>query len=162
MYTKEPQVDYVDAALRTFFQIHSEQPAGDVLVFLPGQEDIESLENAIKLHAKRLPANSMQIMVCPMYASLPAAQQARVFAKTPTGTRKCVLATNIAETSITIPGVSYVVDTGMCKEKAYIARERGAGVDTLLTKAISKSSAMQRAGRAGREVHISLGLRGFR
>jgi len=86
-----------------------------------------------------------------MYASLPAYQQQKVFQKTPPNTRKVVLATNIAETSITIPGARYVIDTGLCKEKAYLARDRGSGIDTLLTKPISRSSAMQRAGRAGRE-----------
>lgn len=167
MYTKEPQKDYVDSALRTFFQIHAEQPAGDVLIFLPGQEDIESLEKSIELYLKSIPHDAMevciaaplrveltfpQVLICPMYASLPPAQQAKVFRKTPPKTRKVILATNIAETSITIPGVRYVIDTGLCKEKAYIARDRGGGIDTLLTKPVSKSSAMQRAGRAGREV----------
>ncbi|KJA17971.1 hypothetical protein HYPSUDRAFT_972876 [Hypholoma sublateritium FD-334 SS-4] len=65
--------------------------------------------------------------------------------------RKCILATNIAETSITIPGIKYVIDTGKCKEKQYLARTSGGGFDTLLTRDITKSSAMQRAGRAGRE-----------
>ncbi|EJD50794.1 P-loop containing nucleoside triphosphate hydrolase protein [Auricularia subglabra TFB-10046 SS5] len=126
MYTKEPQTDYVDSALRTFFQMHTDRPAGDVLIFLPGQEDIESLEKAIELHAKKLSEKFMTVLICPMYASLPAAQQSKVFMKTPPNTRKCVLATNIAETSITIPGVRYVIDTGLCKEKSYIARDRGA------------------------------------
>jgi len=61
MYTKEHQTDYVDAALRTFFQIHTEQPSGDVLIFLPGQEDIESLEKSIELHMKALPSTAMQV-----------------------------------------------------------------------------------------------------
>jgi HrpA-like RNA helicase len=106
-----------------------------------------------------------------MYSSLHPSQQSKVFTPTQSGSRKCVLATNIAETSITIPGIKYVIDTGKCKERRYIAREPGngryagwrktisidlalAGVDTLLTRDISKSSAMQRAGRAGREVCV--------
>jgi HrpA-like RNA helicase len=107
-----------------------------------------------------------------MYSSLHPTQQSKVFNPTPHGSRKCILATNIAETSITIPGIRYVIDTGKCKERRFVAREAGSGrlypvanrltnlaltgVDTLLTRDISKSSAMQRAGRAGREVCGSL------
>ncbi|GLB41932.1 putative RNA helicase [Lyophyllum shimeji] len=150
-YSSEAQTDYVDSAMRTFFQIHTDQPPGDVLIFLPGQEDIESLEKSIKLFASQLPKDEMEVLTCPMYASQAPGQNAKVFAATPPKTRKCILSTNIAETSITIPGVKYVIDTGMCKEKRYLARDTGGGFDTLLTRAITKSSAMQRAGRAGRE-----------
>jgi HrpA-like RNA helicase len=103
-----------------------------------------------------------------MYAALPPAQQARIFSSAPTNARKCILATNIAETSITIPGIKYVIDTGKCKEKRYLSKDTGGGngvtihfssqliisvgFDTLLTRDITKSSAMQRTGRAGREV----------
>ncbi|KIJ69827.1 hypothetical protein HYDPIDRAFT_104459 [Hydnomerulius pinastri MD-312] len=150
-HTAVSQTDYVDSALRTFFQIHVDKPPGDVLIFLPGQEDIESLEKSIKMYAKRLPEERMNVLICPMYASLPPSQQARIFSSTPQNTRKCILATNIAETSITIPGIRYVIDTGKCKEKRYLSKDSGGGFDALLTRDITKSSAMQRAGRAGRE-----------
>lgn len=113
----------------------------------------------------------MDVLVLSMYASQSQVSNARVFDPVPPNTRKCILATNIAETSITIPGVKYVIDTGKCKEKHYLARDSGGGegilawnlsskqlemsnvgFDTLLTRDITKSSAMQRAGRAGREV----------
>ncbi|EPQ54668.1 P-loop containing nucleoside triphosphate hydrolase protein [Gloeophyllum trabeum ATCC 11539] len=150
-HTAVGQPDYLDAALRTFFQIHVDQPPGDVLIFLPGQEDIESLDKSIRLYANRLPAENMGVVICPMFAALPPAQQAKIFQSTPPNTRKCILATNIAETSITIPGIKYVIDTGKHKEKRHIARDTGSGFDALLTRDITKSSAMQRAGRAGRE-----------
>lgn len=89
-----------------------------------------------------------------MYAAQARKQNAKVFAPTPPGTRKCILATNIAETSLTIPGVKYVIDTGKCKEKRYLAGDAGGGFDTLLTRDITQSSAMQRTGRAGREASI--------
>ncbi|KAF8158511.1 P-loop containing nucleoside triphosphate hydrolase protein [Crassisporium funariophilum] len=150
-HSAESQLDYGDAAMRTFFQIHTDQPPGDVLIFLPGQEDIESLETSIKLYANQLPGDKPAVLVCPMFAAQEHSQNNRVFLPTPPNTRKCILATNIAETSITIPGIKYVIDTGKCKEKQYLARISGGGFDTLLTKDITKSSAMQRTGRAGRE-----------
>lgn len=149
-YTLNSQQDYVDSALRTFFQVHVDHPPGDVLIFLPGQEDIESLQQAITTYAKQLPTGKMRVLTCPMYASLPQNMQANAFKPTPSGSRKCILATNIAETSITIPGIKYVIDTGKQKEKRHLAKHSG-GLDTLLTENTSKSSAMQRAGRAGRE-----------
>ena len=88
-----------------------------------------------------------------MYAALSANQQALVFKPAPHNHRKCIIATNIAETSITVPGVRYVIDSGRCKEKIYHAGDKGhAAVETLTVRGISKSSALQRAGRAGREV----------
>ncbi|KAG5641908.1 hypothetical protein DXG03_003975 [Asterophora parasitica] len=126
-YSSEGQTDYVDSAMRTFFQIHIDQPPGDVLIFLPGQEDIESLEKSITLFANQLPKDEKGVLLCPMYAAQAPGQNAKVFAATPPNTRKCILSTNIAETSITIPGVKYVIDTGMCKEKRYLARDTGGG-----------------------------------
>lgn len=130
--------------MRTFFQIHTDQPSGDVLIFLPGercqfiptcinnfckgQEDIESLEKSIQHFANRLPQDKMQVLITLMYAAQSPAANSKVFATTPSDTRKCILATNIAETSITIPGVKYVIDTGKCKEKRYLARDTGGGV----------------------------------
>ncbi|KIY63614.1 P-loop containing nucleoside triphosphate hydrolase protein [Cylindrobasidium torrendii FP15055 ss-10] len=149
-YSSIDHQDYTDAALATFFQIHTDQPAGDVLIFLPGQEDIESLQNSIESLARRLPATAMDVRVCTMYAAQAPGQNSKVFARTPANTRKCILATNIAETSITIPGVKYVIDTGKCKEKWYLSSGT-TGMNTLVTRDISQSSAAQRAGRAGRE-----------
>lgn len=137
--------------MRTFFQIHTDQPPGDVLIFLPGQEDIESLQASIDLFARQLPTTVPNVLTCAMFAAQAQNKNAQAFAPAPPNTRKCILATNIAETSITIPGVKYVIDTGKCKEKQFLARTGGGGLDTLLTRDITRSSAMQRAGRAGRE-----------
>ncbi|KAH9812814.1 P-loop containing nucleoside triphosphate hydrolase protein [Melampsora americana] len=147
-FSKEPQTDYIEAAVKTSLQIHKNQPPGDVLVFLAGQEDIESMQSQLMLYAKDLVPSMTQMMICPLYAKLPTAQQQQVFVKTPPHTRKFILATNVAETSITIPGVSYVIDAGIAKIKRHHSL---AGVEELRAEAISQSSADQRSGRAGRE-----------
>ncbi|KAG8122781.1 hypothetical protein E2320_018222 [Naja naja] len=140
-YTKQSQSDYLQAALVTVFQIHQEAPySQDILVFLTGQEEIEAMTKTCRDIAKHLPDGCPQMVVMPLYASLPYSQQLRVFQVAPKGYRKVILSTNIAETSITIAGIKYIVDTGMVKAKKYTPLQR-----------ISKAQAWQRAGRAGRE-----------
>lgn len=149
-YTPAPEEDYRDAALLTVFQINLGEPAGsgDILVFLTGQEEIEGLEKVLKEKARHQPPGAPGLLVCPIFAALPSEAQMRVFEPTPPGMRKVILATNIAETSITIPGIRYVVDTGVCKARGYNSR---IGVETLAVVPVSKAQARQRAGRAGRE-----------
>ncbi|XP_075446119.1 ATP-dependent RNA helicase DHX33 [Ascaphus truei] len=148
-YTKQPQSDYLQAALVTVFQIHQEAPSShDILVFLTGQEEIEAMTKTCRDIAKHLPDSCPQMMVVPLYASLPHSQQLRVFQGAPKGHRKVILSTNIAETSITIAGIKYVVDTGMVKAKKYNPES---SLEVLAVQRVSKAQAWQRTGRAGRE-----------
>ena len=149
IYSPEPVPDFVDAALRTIFQIHYKEPLpGDILVFLTGQETVESLEHLVTEYALGLSAEVPKLLVLPLFAALPQAAQQRVFQPTPPRTRKVILATNIAETSVTVSGVRFVIDCGKSKIKQFRTR---LGLDSLLVKPISKSAAIQRKGRAGRE-----------
>ncbi|PFH33564.1 helicase [Besnoitia besnoiti] len=204
LYTPEPEADYIDAALITTLQIHTRYPPGDILVFLPGQEDIEGLHSILeekrellrkalcmasqsraaeasgkqtlkseKVKDKdRKPASvsmgnagvqfcigedveiadpektAVDLLVCPLFAALPFDRQKAVFTPAPAGVRKVILATNIAETSITVQGIRYVVDSGLAKTKCVNHRT---GVEALVIEEISQDSAKQRAGRAGRE-----------
>ncbi|KAI3955581.1 hypothetical protein MKX01_034903, partial [Papaver californicum] len=145
--TKAPESDYLDAAVSTVLQIHVTQQHGDILVFLPGQEEIESAEEILKYRIRGLGSKIAELILCPVYGNLPTDLQVKIFEPTPAGARKVVLATNIAETSLTIDGIKYVVDPGFCKLKSYNPRT---GMDSLLVHPISKASAMQRAGRSGR------------
>ncbi|XP_061608119.1 ATP-dependent RNA helicase DHX33 isoform X3 [Phyllopteryx taeniolatus] len=148
-YTKQAQSDYLQAALVTVFQIHQEAPPShDILVFMTGQEEIEALARTCRDIAKHLPDNCGPMAVVPLYASLPPTQQLRVFQAAPKGCRKVILSTNIAETSVTISGIKYVVDTGMVKAKRF---NPDSGLEVLAVQRVSKAQAWQRAGRAGRE-----------
>ena len=155
-HTEEPSQEWADAALRTVLQIHVSRPPGDILVFMTGQEEIESLAKSLEVYASQLPQWAehegkpapLGLLVAPLYAALGPSASVKVFAPTPPHTRKVVLATNIAETSITIPGIVYVIDCGLAKEKVYTPQT---SVESLQTQEISQSAARQRAGRAGRE-----------
>ncbi|KAG6407409.1 hypothetical protein SASPL_130400 [Salvia splendens] len=148
LYTHQPETDYVDATLITIFQIHLEEGPGDILVFLTGQEEIESIERLIQERLPKLPESKCKLLVIPIFASLPSEKQMKVFIPPPNGYRKVILATNIAETSVTIPGIRYVIDPGMVKVRTYDA---STGIEPLIIVKTSKAQALQRSGRAGRE-----------
>ncbi|PYI11176.1 pre-mRNA splicing factor ATP-dependent RNA helicase PRP43 [Aspergillus sclerotiicarbonarius CBS 121057] len=155
-YTPEPEQDYVEAAIRTVLQIHATEEEGDILLFLTGEEEIEDASRKISLEADEMvrEADAGPIKVYPLYGSLPPHMQQRIFEPAPPPRRqggrpgrKVIVSTNIAETSLTIDGIVYVVDPGFSKQKIYNPRIR---VESLLVSPISKASAQQRAGRAGR------------
>ncbi|KAL5467168.1 hypothetical protein EMCRGX_G031360 [Ephydatia muelleri] len=146
-YTKAPEADYLDAAVVSVLQIHLTQPRGDILVFLTGQEEIETAYEMLKERTSKLGSKIGELILLPIYSTLPSDMQAKIFEPTPPGARKVVLATNIAETSLTIDGIIYVIDPGFCKQKSYNPRT---GMESLVVVPCSKASSNQRAGRAGR------------
>ena len=146
-YTKAPEADYIDACVVTVLQIHVTQPLGDILVFLTGQEEIETAQELLTERTRKLGSKIKELLIVPIYANLPSDMQAKVFEPTPPGARKVVLATNIAETSLTIDNIIYVIDPGFNKQNSYNART---GMESLIVVPVSKASANQRAGRAGR------------
>ncbi|PKC12638.1 ATP-dependent RNA helicase DHX8 [Rhizophagus irregularis] len=147
LYTKEPESDYLDAALITVMQIHLSEPPGDVLLFLTGQEEIDTACEILYERMKALGPQVPDLVILPVYSALPSEMQSRIFEPAPSGSRKVVIATNIAETSITIDGIYYVVDPGFVKQNAYDAK---VGMDSLIVTPISQAQARQRSGRAGR------------
>lgn len=168
-YTSAPITNLLDAAMEKIIHIHQHHPLpGDILVFLSGQEMIENLESLCHTYASTLLESEKQqsqllktkpqkqkeqqklpaLQILPLFASLPNHLQSRIFQPTPHFTRRIILATNIAETSITVPGIRHVIDTGKHKSRLF---RPGLNLDTLLSTPISQSMAKQRAGRAGRE-----------
>ncbi|KFK35415.1 hypothetical protein AALP_AA5G281500 [Arabis alpina] len=153
-YTQEPERDYLEAAIRTVVQIHMCEPPGDILVFLTGEEEIEDACRKINKEVGNLGDQVGPVKVVPLYSTLPPAMQQKIFDPAPEPVteggppgRKIVVSTNIAETSLTIDGIVYVIDPGFAKQKVYNPRIR---VESLLVSPISKASAHQRSGRAGR------------
>ncbi|TDZ44847.1 Pre-mRNA-splicing factor ATP-dependent RNA helicase-like protein cdc28 [Colletotrichum trifolii] len=146
-YTPAPEANYLAAAITTVFQIHTTQGKGDILVFLTGQDEIDAAEQQIADTAKKLGSRIKELVICPIYANLPSELQAKIFEPTPEGARKVVLATNIAETSLTIDGIVYVIDPGFVKENVY---NPATGMENLVVTPCSRASANQRSGRAGR------------
>lgn len=122
LYTPNPEANYLHAAVTTVFQIHTTQPRGDILVFFTGQDEIEAAQENLEETARALGNKIGELIICPIYANLPTEQQAKIFEPTPDRARKVVLATNIAETSITIDGVVYVIDPGFVKQNSYNPR----------------------------------------
>ncbi|MCJ1277596.1 DEAH-box ATP-dependent RNA helicase prp22 [Puttea exsequens] len=147
MHSREPESDYLDAALVTVMQIHLTEPPGDILLFLTGQEEIDTSCEILFERMKALGPSVPELIILPVYSALPSEMQSRIFDPAPPGSRKVVIATNIAETSITIDGIYYVIDPGFVKQNAYDPK---LGMDSLVVTPISQAQAKQRSGRAGR------------
>ncbi|XP_047969918.1 probable pre-mRNA-splicing factor ATP-dependent RNA helicase DEAH9 [Salvia hispanica] len=143
-YVEEPVSNYIRAAVSTILSIHDQEPMGDILVFLTGKDDIDA---AMQLLAEDSHHRNQGLIVLPLYSGLPRADQDLVFSPTPRGKRKVIISTNIAETSLTLEGVVYVVDCGFSKQRFY---NPITDIENLVVAPISRASARQRAGRAGR------------
>ncbi len=113
----------------TIMQIHLSEPPGDILLFLTGQEEIDTSCEILYERMKALGPQVPQLLILPVYSALPSEMQSKIFDPAPPGARKVVIATNIAETSITIDGIYYVVDPGFVKQNSYDAR---LGMDQLV------------------------------
>lgn len=146
-YTKAPEANFLDASVITVLQIHITQPLGDILVFLPGQQEIEEVQEELQRRLRTCGKDIRELIVLPVYATLPSDMQAKIFEPTPPNARKAILATNIAETSITLNEIVYVIDCGFCKLNSFSPKT---GMESLITVPCSKASANQRSGRAGR------------
>lgn len=147
LFLEEPAEDYVEKAVKTVFDIHGSEPDGDVLLFLTGREEIDTALRIIAERAALLHPRAQSILPLPLYAGLTSEQQLYVFEPAPDNTRKVIVSTNIAEASVTIDGIVYVIDCGFVKLRAFNPKT---GIETLTGTPVSKASATQRAGRAGR------------
>lgn len=146
-YLKEPETDYLDASIICVMQIHLTEPPGDILLFLTGQEEIDNACEILFQRMKDLGPEVPELIILPVYSALPSEMQSKIFEPAAPGSRKVVIATNIAETSLTIDGIYYVIDPGFVKQKVYNSKT---GMDSLIVTPISQAQARQRAGRAGR------------
>ncbi|KAK6587652.1 hypothetical protein RS030_81385 [Cryptosporidium xiaoi] len=160
-YTKSPEANFIDGTVSTIIQIHLSQIkrseeknnsriipiGGDILCFLPGQQEIEETQVLLESRLLNKDMDIPELIVLPIYSSLPSDQQAKIFQTTPFGYRKVVLATNIAETALTVDNIGFVVDCGFCKQNSYNPKT---GLESLITVPCSQAAANQRSGRAGR------------
>ena len=157
LHLRQPGQDYVQMAIEVVMRIHAGGEPGDILLFLTGEDEIEMACKKIKERVNSSWRRNPDIgpLECiPLYSLLPPEEQQRIYDPPPKprkqggrAGRKVIVATNIAETSLTIDGIYFVIDCGFAKQKVYIPRTR---MNYLRSKMISKASAQQRVGRAGR------------
>ncbi|XP_078435435.1 RNA helicase family protein [Wolffia australiana] len=151
LYSQSPCEDYVEAAVKQALAIHLTSPPGDILIFMTGQDEIEAACYALSERLLQLASSSTravpELSILPIYSQLPADLQAKIFLPAAPNSRKCIVATNIAETSLTVDGILFVIDSGFGKMKVYNPRM---GMDALQVFPVSRAAADQRAGRAGR------------
>lgn len=146
-YVSSSTNNYIEKAVDTIMSIHTSEADGDILLFVTGREEIDDTIDMIADRIVDLPHGSKSLQPLPLYAGLPTDQQMYVFQKAGENVRKLIVATNIAEASVTIDGITYVVDTGYVKLRAY---DPILGIERLNVVPVSQASATQRAGRAGR------------
>ncbi|CAH9071151.1 unnamed protein product [Cuscuta europaea] len=148
LHSPEKPKNYVEACLKTALDIHLKEPEGDVLIFMTGQDDIGRLVSKLEDKIRSLEEGSCRdAIVLPLHGSLAPEMQVRVFNRPPPNCRRFIVATNIAETSLTVDGVVYVIDAGYVKQRQY---NPSSGMYSLDVVQISKVQANQRVGRAGR------------
>jgi ATP-dependent RNA helicase DDX35 len=147
LYLEQPTEDYVTKAVETAFNIHNMESDGDILIFLTGREEIETATQKLSDLAATLHPKAQAIQPLALFASLSTEEQMYVFSPASENTRKVILSTNIAEASVTIEGIVYVIDSGFVKLRAY---NPTTNIESLTPVPISKASATQRAGRSGR------------
>ncbi|KAF6166890.1 hypothetical protein GIB67_020324 [Kingdonia uniflora] len=163
LYSSERPTSYLESALKASLDIHIREPAGDILIFMTGQDDIEKLVSKLEDGVQSLEEGScMDAIILPLHGSLPPEMQAnieiRVFSPAPPNCRRFIVATNIAETSLTVDGVVYVIDSGYVKQRQYNPSTGMYSLDIVQISRIlfncyfpdSRVQADQRAGRAGR------------
>ncbi|EIW85298.1 P-loop containing nucleoside triphosphate hydrolase protein [Coniophora puteana RWD-64-598 SS2] len=146
-YLQEPAVDYVQKAVEVAWNINLKHGPGDILVFLTGKEEIERFLEDILEMIPTLPRGAPRLQLLPLHAGLSTDEQLGVFNPAQLGFRKVIASTNIAEASVTIDGIKYVVDCGFVKIRTY---NPTSNISSLSTVPVSQASATQRAGRAGR------------
>ena len=147
-YIREPVANYVKASVNAVIALHETERTGDVLVFLTGQDEVQEAVSLLLDYSRSQTNPDMKKMyVLPLHGSLPSKEQFKIFESFPKSVRKVIVSTNIAETSVTIPGISYVVDSGFMKIRYFNPKTCS---DSLVICPVSKASAKQRAGRAGR------------
>jgi len=146
-YLDQPTENYVTTAVETVLKLHKEEDSGDILVFLTGRDEILRGLELLTNYAQTILSSALALQPLPLYAGLSQAEQMYVFSPAAENTRKVILSTNVAEASITIEGIVYVVDCGYVKLRAYNPMTN---IETLRRTPVSKASAIQRAGRAGR------------
>jgi ATP-dependent RNA helicase DDX35 len=147
LHLEDPTEDYIESTVSTVMDIHTKEPVGDILVFLTGRDEIDRVIAMITHRQLERQSSHPELLTLPLYAGLSTEQQLYVFEPTPENTRKVIVATNIAEASVTIDGIVYVIDCGFVKLRTYDPRS---GIEALVVSPVSKASAVQRAGRAGR------------
>ena len=149
LYSKTPVEDYVEAAVKQALTVHLSSGPGDILIFMTGQEEIETVTYTLEERVEQLMSEGTcpPLNVLPIYSQLPSDLQAKIFQDAEDGNRKCIVSTNIAETSLTLDGVMYVIDSGYCKLSVFNPRM---GMNALQVFPCAQAAVNQRSGRAGR------------
>lgn len=146
-YLDRPSEDYVTTAVETAITIHKEEAVGDVLIFLTGRDEIQKALELLTDYSRTILPNQQALQPLPLYAGLDQDSQMYVFSPPAENTRKVIFSTNVAEASVTIDGIVYVIDCGYVKLRTY---NPTTNIETLTRVPVSQASATQRAGRAGR------------